>query len=109
MHEILPRFVWTLRVSVFLIPFSALMGIGSSMLQSLKRAKIPMYYMMFWGFLKLGLYGIACMGWFGIDGFEAIIYCMVAVHVFGGLCLMYLAEKEFKKIQTARSPAVGDL
>jgi len=105
MHELLPRFVWTMRVAVFLIPFSAMMGMGSSMLQSMKKAKIPMYYMMFWGFLKIGLYAIASTGALGVDPFEGIIYCMVAVHVFGGCCLMLLAQRTFKKICESPRPA----
>ena len=99
MHEILPMFVWTLQVSVFLIPFSAMMGVASSMLQSMKKAKVPMYYYMFWGFVKLGLYALAAYGLFGIDPFEGIIYSMVGVHIFGAVCLIYLAKREYDKIR----------
>ncbi|MBR4504338.1 MAG: hypothetical protein IKP20_05150 [Candidatus Methanomethylophilaceae archaeon] len=101
MHQLLPKFVWTLRVAVFLIPFSALMGIGSSMLQSMKKAKIPMYFYMLWGFLKLGTYAVAAYGYLGMDPFEGIIYCMVGVHVFGGACLMLMTWHEFNKIRAA--------
>ena len=96
MSALRPEFVWTLRVSVLLIPFSALMGIGSSMLQSLKKAKIPMNYYMLWGFLKLGMYAIAA---YGLGSYEWIIYSMVIVHVFGGICLIYLADREFSKAE----------
>ncbi|MBQ7978514.1 MAG: polysaccharide biosynthesis C-terminal domain-containing protein [Candidatus Methanomethylophilaceae archaeon] len=99
MHEILDMFVWTLRASVLLIPFSAMMGVASSMLQSMKKAKIPMYYYMFWGFVKLGLYALAAYGLFGIDPFEGIIYCMVGVHIFGAACLIYLAYREYDRIK----------
>ena len=96
MSALRPEFVWTLRVSVLLIPFSALMGIGSSMLQSLKKAKIPMNYYMLWGFLKLGMYAVAA---YGFGSYEWIIYSMVIVHVFGGICLIYLADREFSKAE----------
>ena len=99
MHEILDMFVWTLRASVLLIPFSAMMGVASSMLQSMKKAKVPMYYYMFWGFVKLGLYALAAYGYFGIDPFEGIIYSMVAVHIFGAVCLIYLAYREYSKLK----------
>lgn len=107
MHEILDMFVWTLRASVFLIPFSAMMGVASSMLQSMKRAKIPMYYYMFWGFVKLGLYALAAYGYFGIDLFEGIIYSMVAVHVFGAVCLIYLAYREYSKLKKEVMAHIG--
>ena len=95
MHDVLDMLVWTLRVSVLLIPFAALMGVASSMLQSMKKAKIPMYFFMFWGFLKLGLYAMAAYGLFGIDPYEGIIYSMVAVHILGAVCMTYLARREF--------------
>ena len=106
MHEILPEFVWTLRVSCLLIPFSAMMGVCSSMLQSMKRAKIPMYYYMLWGFVKLGLYAIAAYGYLGVDPFEGIIYCMVAVHIFGAVCLGLLVSREYRKIKKSISASV---
>jgi putative MATE family efflux protein len=99
MHEILPMFVWTLQASVFLIPFSAMMGVCSSMLQSMKKAKIPMYFYIFWGFGKLGLYALAAYGYMGIDPFEGIIYSMVLIHVLGALGLGYLSYREYKKIK----------
>ena len=95
MRELRPQFVWTLQISTLLIPFSALMGIGSSMLQALKKSKVSMYYYFLWGFVKLGMYAVAA---YVYHSFEYIIYCMVIVHVFGGLCLMYLAHSEYNKI-----------
>ncbi len=92
MAALRPEFVWTLRTAALLVPFSAMMGIGSSMLQALKKARIPMYYMVLWGFLKIGMYAVACN-----YSFEAIIYCMVAVHWFGGICLVALAMREYRK------------
>ena len=82
------------------------MGVCSSMLQSMKRAKIPMYYYMLWGFVKLGLYAIAAYGYLGVDPFEGIIYCMVAVHIFGAVCLGLLASKEYRKIKKSISASV---
>ncbi|MGN0098032.1 MAG: MATE family efflux transporter [Candidatus Methanomethylophilaceae archaeon] len=99
MHRLLPDFVWTLRVSAFLIPFSAMMGLGSSMLQALKKAKKSMNFYMIWGFIKLGLYALSAYGFLGVDPFEGIIYCMVAVHIFGGIALMHTAEKEYRKVR----------
>ena len=97
MHQLLPMFVWTMRVSVFLIPFSAMMLVASSMLQAMKKAKIPMYYYMFWGVVKLTLYAIAAYGYMGVDPYEGIIYSMVAVHMFGAFCLCWFALRELKR------------
>jgi Na+-driven multidrug efflux pump len=99
MHELLPMFVWTMQVSVLLIPFSAMMGVASSMLQSMKKSKVPMYYYMFWGFVKLGLYALSAYGYLGVDPFEGIIYCMVFVHVFGAFCLAGLAYREYNLLR----------
>lgn len=99
MSQILPYFVWTMQVSVLLIPFSALMGAGSSMLQSMKKAKMSMYFYFLWGFIKLGLYALSAYGLLGVDPFKGIIYCMVIVHVFGGIALMVMAWREFSKLK----------
>lgn len=102
MYAMLPEFVWTLRASVLLIPFCTMMGLGSSMLQALKKARISMNFYMLWGFLKLGLYALAAYGIFGGDPFENIIHCMVAIHIFGGIALMLMAEMQFRKVRGYR-------
>ncbi len=104
MKQHLDMLVWTLRVGVFLIPFSALMGIESSMLQVLKKAKIPMYFYMFWGFAKLGLYALSAYGLIGLDPYEGIIYFMVLIHVLGGLCLLAL-ERHYYRMTVERLSA----
>jgi len=98
MHELLPRFVWTMQVSVLLIPFASMMGIGSSMLQSMKKAGVSMYFYMIWAFIKLGLYALSAYGLLGVDPFEGIIYSMVAVHIFGGIALVGMALYFFRKL-----------
>ena len=103
MHELLPRFVWTMRVSVFLIPFATMMGIGSSMLQSMKKASVSMNFYMLWAFIKLGLYALSAYGLLGLDPFEGIIYSMVAVHVFGGIALVAMGLYYFRKISNTQS------
>lgn len=107
MHELLSRFVWTLRVSVFLIPFATMMGIGSSMLQSMKKAGISMYFYMIWAFVKLGLYALSAYGILGVDPFEGIIYCMVAVHIFGGVSLVGMGLYFFRKISSEATQQEG--
>ncbi len=103
MQGILPKLVWTMRVAVFLIPFAALMGIGSSMLQSMKKARISMYFYMLWAFLKLGLYALAAYGYLGVDPFDGIIYCMVAIHVFGGTSLVGMGLYFFNRISKEKA------
>lgn len=95
MAALRPEFVWTLRVSALLIPFTALMGIGSSMLQTMKRAALSMNFYFVWAFIKLALYAVSayCFG-----SFEGIIYSMVAVHVFGGICLMWMGRRQYARI-----------
>ncbi|MDO5853937.1 MAG: MATE family efflux transporter [Thermoplasmata archaeon] len=96
MAALRPEFVWTLRVSAFLVPFAALMGVGSSMLQTMKKAKTSMYFYFLWGFVKLALYAVSA---YAFGSFEGIIYSMVAVHVFGAVCLMYMGRREFAKLE----------
>ncbi len=92
MRPLHSTFVWTLQVSAVLLPFAAMMGIGNSILQALKKAKYSMYYMLLWGVIKLAGYAVAC-----VYSFEAIIYVMVLMHVFGGICLIWMANREFSE------------
>ncbi len=94
MREMRPDFVKALRISVLVLPFSSMMGLGSSMLQSMKKARIPMDFYLVWGFVKLGLYAVACQ-----YSIWAILWCMVAVHIAGGVCLMLIAYAEFRRMR----------
>ncbi len=90
------QFEWTLRVSALLIPFAALMGIGSSMLQSMNRASVSMNFYFAWGFIKLVLYAVSA---YVFGSFEMIIYSMVVVHIFGGVCLILLGRRALKTLR----------
>ena len=94
-------FVWTLRVSAFLIPFSALMGVGASMLQSMNKAKLAMNFYFIWGVAKLIMYAI-CAYCFG--SYEGIIYSMVIIHVIGGALLMWMGFREFHRLEKEFEP-----
>lgn len=110
MHELLPRFAWVLRMSALLIPFSAMMGIGSAMMQSMRRSRLSMGLYMGWGLTKLALYACVCT-----VSFEAIIHAMVAVHILGGLMMVGVAWRMFGRMgdgeaaaeSTARGPRRG--
>ena len=99
MHELLPQFAWTLQVTSILIPFYAMMGVGSSMLQAMKLAKIPMYFYLIWGFVKLGLFAIAAFGLMGLPPYEGIIYSLVGLYVAGGLFMLWLANRKFNQLK----------
>jgi Na+-driven multidrug efflux pump len=102
MSEHFAKLVWTLRVSVFLMPFLCVAGSCASLLQAIKRAKIPMYVYMVWGVLKLALYAVASYGLLGVDPFDGIIYCMVIVHVVLFLAMWLLSRHEFNKLKRAK-------
>ena len=82
-------------MSALLIPFTALMGIGSSMLQTMKRAALSMNFYFVWAFIKLAMYAVSA---YSFGSFEGIIYSMVAVHVFGGICLMWMSRRQYSRI-----------
>lgn len=96
MRQLRPEFVWTLRVSVLLIPFSALMGIGSSMLQTMKKADLSLRFYLLWGFIKLAMYAVSA---YVLCSYDWIIYSMVIVHVFGGAVLISMAIREYRNLR----------
>ena len=105
MAALRPEFVWTLRVSALLIPFAALMWIGSSMLQSMNRASLSMNFYFAWGFIKLALYAVSA---YAFGSFEMIIYSMIAVHIFGGVCLMLLGLRTLASLRAEFDDSVAD-
>jgi putative MATE family efflux protein len=107
MRPFLPKLSWTLAWASLMLPFLAMMGVGSSMLQAMKRAKIPMYFTMVWGVAKLLLYWMASLGWFGVDPYDGIIYSMVFICSLGGVGMFVIAETEFRKLRAASERASG--
>ena len=105
MRELFAEFVWTLRVSILVLPLTAVSYVSASMLQALKRAKIPMYFFMIWAAMKLVLYALAAYGYLGVDPFDGILYIMVGLHVFSGVSLWYFADREYKKLARMKPAA----
>lgn len=89
------EFVWTLRVSIVLIPFSSLMGVGSSMLQVMRKAGRVMRFYMLWAFIKLSMYAVSA---YVLCSYDWIIYSMVIMHIFGGSALMWMALREYRRL-----------
>ena len=102
----LPELTWTLKVSVFLLPFMALRGIGVSLLQAMKKVRIPMYFDLFWSPLRLVFYALSAYGLLGIDPFEGIIYIMVIMYSLNGLIMTALALNSFRKLRASYQTSV---
>ncbi len=100
MHEKLPELVWALRTAVFLLPFMSVRGLGASLLQSMKRAKVPMYFDLMSGSARMMLYALSAYGFLWMDPFEGIIYIMVVVYAFNGIAMSALAVWQFRKIRS---------
>jgi Na+-driven multidrug efflux pump len=96
MREAMPELVSTLRITVFVIPCIATKGIASSLLQSMKKARVPMFFEMFSGAVRLTLYSLCAYGMLGIDPFQGILYCMIAVHFMNAVCLLAIAVAEMR-------------
>ena len=99
MNTLLPKLVWCLELSVIILPFMALRGVGAALLQSMKKAKIPMYFDLFWGSVRMVLYAMSAYGLLGVDPFDGIIYIMVTVYSLSGIIINALAIWEFKNLK----------
>ena len=99
MRGVMPELVSTLRLTVFVIPCIAMKGIASSLLQSMKKAKVPMFFEMFSGTVRLTLYYMCAYGMLPVDPFQGILYSMVAVHFMNAICLMTIAVAEMRLIR----------
>lgn len=99
MHSLLDKLVWCLELSCIILPFMALRGVGAALLQSMKKAKIPMYFDLFWGSVRMVLYALSAYGLLGVDPFDGIIYIMVIVYSLSGVIINALAVWQFKKLR----------
>ena len=104
MRALLPKLVWCLEVSVVILPFMALRGVGSALLQSMKKAKIPMYFDLFWGSVRMVLYAMSAYGLLGVDPFDGIIYIMAIVYSLSGVIINALAIQQFRKLKNGIKP-----
>lgn len=103
MHQMLGKLVWCLELSCIILPFMALRGVGAALLQSMKKAKIPMYFDLFWGSVRMVLYAMSAYGLLGVDPFDGIIYIMVIVYSLSGVIINVLAVWQFKKMRRSIS------
>lgn len=99
MNAMLPKLTWCLEVSVVILPFMALRGVGAALLQSMKMAKVPMYFDLFWGSVRMALYAASAYGLLGVDPFDGIIYIMVVVYSLSGVIINALAIWQFRKLR----------
>jgi putative MATE family efflux protein len=105
MSEHLDKLVWCLRVGVFLLPSMAIRGISAGLLQSMKKAKIPMYFDLIWGSVRMVFYALSAYGLLGVDPFDGIIYVMTIVYSLNGIMVTILAVWQFKKLRRTVAPA----
>jgi len=101
MGAMLPDLTQALRLTCVSMPFMAIKGIGSSLLQAMKKAKIPMYFDLFWSILRLILFALSAygfLGFLGITPFQGIMYIMVSLNVCGGYIVMSLAYYQLNKM-----------
>ncbi len=99
MKELMPKLVWCLGLSAIMLPFLALRGVGAALLQAMKKAKVPMYFDLFWGSVRMVLYALSAYGLLGVDPFDGIIYIMVIVYSISGVLMNILAVWQFRKLR----------
>ncbi|MBP5685314.1 MAG: hypothetical protein J6W72_02655, partial [Candidatus Methanomethylophilaceae archaeon] len=99
MKEMMPKLVWCLGLSAIMLPFLALRGVGAALLQAMKKAKVPMYFDLFWGSVRMVLYALSAYGLLGVDPFDGIIYIMVVVYSISGVLMNILAVWQFRKLR----------
>lgn len=99
MREMLPALTAALQLVSVTIPTMAAKWVGASLLQSMRKAKIPMYFDLFWSILRLFLFALSAYGFLGIDPFQGILYIMTGLNVLGGVIIVSIALVELRKLR----------
>jgi putative MATE family efflux protein len=105
MKSMLPDLSQALKLIALCMPFMAIKGVGTSILQAMKKAKIPMYFDLFWTIVRLILFALSAYGYLGVDPFQGIMFIMVSLNVYGGAIVMMLALWQLRKLSKAFSAA----
>lgn len=86
MEPYMDRFVWTLRVEALAVPCIAVMGVGTAILQSLRRSGLSLTLYMGWTVAKLTACGLASS-----ISYEAVIWAVTLSSVVGAAVLISVA------------------
>lgn len=87
------EFVEVLRIYCFLIPFVGMIDIGSSMLQSLRKAKVSMWSSLIRNIAIISLFALTCH-----TDLNTMFVCLVLAEVGGGIMMMGLAAYVFRNV-----------
>jgi len=92
MIDLRPILAWSLRAYCIIIPFYALISLGSSILQTVRMSKKATIAVLLINMLKLSLMGIGCM-----YSFEAIFYALIISNTMGGVLMITWAYAEVRR------------
>lgn len=103
MDELMPEFLWTLRIYALCIPFVAVLDIASSVLQSLQLAQISLVCT----FGRHGLTVLLLALTYTVS-FHAVILSVLAAEAIGAVLMLLAARYEFGKVSSkaAGSPSL---
>ena len=87
-----PDFAHVLRIYAVLIPFMGLVDIGSSILESLRKAQITMLSSFLRNIIIVAFLVVACT-----MSMDAIFYSLVVSEIIGAALMMWLASREFRR------------
>lgn len=93
MAELRPELAHVLRIYAFLIPFMGLVDLGASILESLRKAQMSMVSSLLRNVIIVAFLAVACT-----VSMDAIFYSLVVCEVIGAALMMWLAQREFRKV-----------
>jgi putative MATE family efflux protein len=94
MEGLRPLLAWSLRAYCVIIPFYALIGLGSAILQTLRMSRKATSAVLAINAFKLSLLGVACL-----HSFEAIFYALIISNVAGGMLMIAWAHREVERYE----------
>ena len=75
----------------------------------MKKAKVPMYFDLFWGSMRMIVYASSAYGLLGVDPFDGIIYGMVVMYSLSGVFMNMLAIWNFRRLKQRNGAFVPPL
>lgn len=92
MDDLYDEFLWNMRLYCIIIPLFAIQSVSVSILQAIRKTKLPMRITMFMGVFRLFAFWTACD-----YGYQGITVALILSYVVSSTLSLFFAQRHFRK------------
>jgi Na+-driven multidrug efflux pump len=92
MDDLYDEFLWNMRLYCIIIPLFAIQSVSVSILQAIRKTRLPMRITMFMGVFRLFAFWTACD-----YGYQGITVALILSYVVSSTLSLFFAQRHFRK------------